>query len=93
MAQKMAEANWKLFRGGHHEGVQCVPIGTCGEVYGSQSWHFLTYGYISPSEYNCLIEVRISFNPFSFLFLYLQQCSVSYSLPPTPKCGPNRVTR
>ena len=71
MAQRMAEANWKLFRAGHHEGVQCVPIGTCGEVYGSQSWHFLTYGYISPSEYNCLFEVRKSFIQLS-LFLYTQ---------------------
>ena len=78
MAQKMAEANWKLFRGGHHEGVQCVPIGTCGEVYGSQSWHFLTYGYISPSDYNCLIEVRLSFIPLT-LFLYLNS-AVSHIL-------------
>ena len=70
MAQNMAEANWKLFRGGHHERVQCVPIGTCGEVYGSQNWHFLTYGYISPSEYSCLIEVRLSLILSSLPFLY-----------------------
>ena len=67
MAQNIADSNWKLFRGGHHEDVSCVPVGTCGVVYGSQNWHFLTYGFISPTEYNCLIQVRLSFSQSLFL--------------------------
>ena len=59
MAQNIAESNWKLFSGGHNEDISCVPVDTCGVVYGSQNWHFLTYGFISPSEYNCLIQVRL----------------------------------
>ena len=48
-----------------------MPVDTCGVVYGSQNWHFLTYGFISPSEYNCLIQVRLSF---------IQSLSLSFSL-------------
>ena len=57
IAQNIAEANWKLFRGGHHEDISCVPVDECGTVYGTQNYHFLTYGFISPTELNCLIPV------------------------------------
>ena len=60
IAQNIAEANWKLFRDGHHEDVSCAPVDECGTVYGTQNHHFLTYGFISPTELDCLIQVGLS---------------------------------
>ena len=33
--------------------VNCVPVGACQTVYGSDPAHFATYGYITPTQANC----------------------------------------
>ena len=35
-------------------GVTCVPVDACQTVYGSRPQHFIQYGYITPSQNNCL---------------------------------------
>ena len=36
--------------------VVCVPTGACQTLYGSDPQHFTLYGYITPSQANCLSE-------------------------------------
>ena len=35
-------------------GVTCVPLGACQTLYGSRPHHFIQYGYITPTQTNCL---------------------------------------
>ena len=37
-------------------GVTCMPIGLCSCVYGTVTEHFTHYGFVSPSEFNCLTQ-------------------------------------
>jgi hypothetical protein len=38
--------------------ISCVEINSCPLIYGTETHHFLAYGYISPVEYQCLIQVE-----------------------------------
>ena len=35
-------------------GVTCVPVAACQTIYGSRPQHFIQYGYITPTQTNCL---------------------------------------
>ena len=37
-------------------GVTCMPLGHCSCIYGTEAEHFQYYGFVGPTESNCLTQ-------------------------------------
>ena len=50
----LLRASNEALRHDGHASVNCLPLNMCQNIYGTDPQHFLDFGNISPTQYNCL---------------------------------------
>lgn len=58
-----------------HPHISCLPYAMCQNLYGIDPQHFVTYGNISPIEYNCLYH-QVSQSVWDYLSIQCTQALI-----------------